>query len=210
MDKVRWKATRNDWLGGGRSSRRGKCWREFSLSPGLSALENSPLFLLTLARCLIASYFRIFRVELSIETRERGVRLRLISDGRLPFHTLYMPRSSSSTFTKPTATFYFFSSSSSSFCSSSSSTRFTLLSHSSFILFYMYIHIHTSFSSACLLACLLPLGYMYRLWMFLYSPSMKSPPRATTTIASKHPLLQLRYHFPPRHLYIPERTRSPF
>lgn len=38
---------------------------------GLS-LENSPLFLLTLARCLIASYFRIFRVELSIETRERG------------------------------------------------------------------------------------------------------------------------------------------
>lgn len=32
--------------------------------------ENSPLFLLTLARCLIASYFRIFRVVLSIETRE--------------------------------------------------------------------------------------------------------------------------------------------
>lgn len=47
---------------------------------GPTGLENSPLFLLTLARCLIASYFRIFRVELSIETRERGVRLRLISD----------------------------------------------------------------------------------------------------------------------------------
>ena len=39
---------------------------------GPTGLENSPLFLLTLARCLIASYFRIFRVELSIETRERG------------------------------------------------------------------------------------------------------------------------------------------
>lgn len=47
---------------------------------GPTGLENSPLFLLTLARCLIASYFRIFRVELSIETREREVRLRLISD----------------------------------------------------------------------------------------------------------------------------------
>lgn len=47
-------------------------WAEGVGSTGPTGLENSPLFLLTLARCLIASYFRIFRVELSIETRERG------------------------------------------------------------------------------------------------------------------------------------------
>jgi len=59
---------------------------------GPTGLENSPLFLLTLARCLIASYFRIFRVELSIETRERGFVCVLSPTALVVYSPLFIPR----------------------------------------------------------------------------------------------------------------------
>lgn len=58
---------------------------------GPTGLENSPLFLLTLARCLIASYFRIFRVELSIETRERGFVCVLSPTALVVYSPLFIP-----------------------------------------------------------------------------------------------------------------------
>lgn len=103
------KGCRGGGTGGGAGGRRG--WKRESGKTrggqrrGPTGLENSPLFLLTLARCLIASYFRIFRVELSIETRERGFVCVLSPTALVVYSPLFIPR----LFPRPLPVFLFVS-----------------------------------------------------------------------------------------------------